>query len=90
MLHTVVIDAEALDVLAALFHRNGGTLPRSAIVDRRHGVDWHAIPIDAASITAILNLRYGGEPSFNDLLRDMLDLPPLNASVRSVAARQAA
>lgn len=90
MLHTVVIDAEALAALDTLFHRNGISLPRSAIVDRRNGIAWHAIPIDAASIAAILNLRGSDDPPFNDLLRDMLDLPPLGASLPSVARSEAA
>ncbi len=79
MLHTVVIDAEALAALDQLFIATGKPLPRSAVVDRAHGRCWHAVPIDEKSITAILNLRHSRDEPFNDTLRHMLDLPPLKA-----------
>lgn len=77
MLHSVVIDAEALAALDPHFAATGVRLPRSAVVDRTHGRDWHAIPIDEASIAAILNLSRDPTTAFNDLVRDMLHLPPL-------------
>ena len=77
MLHTVVLDAEALAALDLLFAATGPCLPRSAVVDRARGRDWHAIPIDEASIAAILNLKRDLAVPFNDLVRDMLDLAPL-------------
>ena len=88
MLHTVVIDAEVLAALDLLFAANGPRLPRSAVVNRAHGRDWHAIPIDEASIAAILNLRRDPATAFNDLVRDMLDLPPLGTTM--LAVRKAA
>jgi hypothetical protein len=86
MLHTVVIDAEALAALDRFFTATGKPLPRSPIVDRRGGIDWHAIPIDSASVVAIQNLRSNPDEPFNDTLRNMLDLPPLT-SVLSGADR---
>lgn len=88
MLHSVVIDAEALAALDLLFAATGSRLPRSAIVDRAHGRDWHAIPIDEASISAILKLTRDPATAFNDLVRDMLDLRPLRTTMPAV--RQAA
>jgi hypothetical protein len=95
MLHTVVVDAQALSALDQLFararHLQGWEpLPRSAVVDRRHGVAWHAIPIDADTITAIQCLRRSADDTFNDCLRTMLDLPPLagaGETVRPTAKR---
>lgn len=84
MLHSVVIDAEALAALDLLFATTGSRLPRSAIVDRAHGRDWHAIPIDEASIATILNLRRDPATPFNDFVRDMLDLPPLRTTMTAV------
>jgi len=79
MLHTVVIDAEALAALDQIFARQGEPLPRSPVVDRRHGRRWHAVPIPADSIAAIQCLRRSDTQSFNDCLRLMLDLPPLGS-----------
>ena len=90
MLHTVVIDAEALAALDLLFIATGARLPRSAIVDRAHGRNWHAIPVDEASIAAILNLRHDRATPFNDLVRDMLDLPPLAMAANAMRQRRAA
>lgn len=81
MLETVVVDAEALARLDVMFARCGIKLPRSLIVDRRFGLDWHAIPIDAGSITAIQQLKANPIDSFNDCLRRMLDLAPLESAV---------
>ena len=80
MLHTVVIDAHALAALDCLFAAIGKPLPRSAVVERRNGLAWHAIPIDADSIRAIQCLRRKPDEPFNDTLRAMLDLPPLGRS----------
>jgi hypothetical protein len=55
-------------------------LPRSAVVEHRNGLTWHAIPIDAASIGAIQRLRRQPDEPFNDTLRAMLDLPPVGLS----------
>jgi hypothetical protein len=93
MLHTVVVDAQALSALDQLFSRASEPLPRSAVVDRRHGVAWHAIPIDADTITAIQCLRRSADDTFNDCLRTMLDLPPLagaGETVRPMAAMRPA
>jgi hypothetical protein len=81
MLHTVVVDAEALAALDQLFAVSGRPLPRSRIVERAQCRAWHAVPIDAASIVAICHLRRRLEEPFNDTLRHMLDLPPLDSSV---------
>ena len=86
MLHSVVIDAEALAALDLLFAATGSRLPRSAIVDRAHGHEWHAIPIHEASIAAILNLRHDPSTAFNGVRRDMLDLPPLRTTMPAVTA----
>lgn len=83
MLHTVVIDAEALAVLDQLFIVTGKPLPRSAVVDRTHSRAWHAVPIDETSIAAIEMLRRSREESFNDTLRRMFDMPPLPALRKS-------
>lgn len=77
MLHTVVIDAEALIALDQLFIATGKPLPRSGVVERIHGRAWHAVPIDEASISAVQKLRTAHDEPFNDTLRRMLDLPPL-------------
>lgn len=97
MLHTVVIDAHALAALDCLFAAIGKPLPRSAVVERRNGPAWHAIPIDAASISAIQRLQRQPNEPFNNTLRTMLDLPPVQQSspvehnvtaLRPEAARQ--
>lgn len=90
MLHTVVIDAEALAALDLLFIATGVRLPRSGVVERAHGRNWHAIPIDEAGIAAILNLRRDRATPFNDLVRDMLDLPPLTRAAGAMRQRRAA
>lgn len=86
MLHTVVVDAEALARLDALFSRSGFTLPRSAPVvsgstlqPAPAGLAWHAIPIDAPTVSAIQRLRTSETDTFNDCLRNLLELPPLSA-----------
>lgn len=86
MLHTVVIDAEALTALDQLFTAIGKPLPRSGVVERAHGRAWHAVPIDEASISAVQNLRTANDEPFNDTLRRMLDLPPLRSETHREGA----
>ena len=93
MLHSVVVDAEALAALDTLFAITGTRIPRSApvahgVASRAHcGRTWHAIPIDDATITAVQRLRRSPDEPFNDSLRTMLDLPPLATTSQSASNR---
>ena len=92
MLHSVVVDGEALAALDALFTRTGIRIPRSApvahgVAIRACGCTWHAIPIDQATITAVQRLRRTPDEPFNDSLRTMLDLPPLATASQSASKR---
>ena len=95
MLHSVVVDGEALAALDTLFAITGTRIPRSApvahgagVASRAHcGRTWHAIPIDQATIIAVQRLRRTPDEPFNDSLRTMLDLPPLATASQSASKR---
>lgn len=95
-MHTVVVDAEALARLDQLFSRTGLQVPRSApilagstLAPAPGDLTWHALPIAAGPLGAILSMRTTPEDTFNDCLRRMLELAPLTHPVPVAEPRAA-